>query len=365
MAGGQLGVGRDDAELPLLGECPLAQGVPAVVEGARVPVGPLRSDVVRRVRGPRREVGEERLVRQQRLLLADPRDRLVGHVGHEVVALFGRLLGLDRDRALVDRRVVLMGLAADEAVEVLEAAPGGPVVERAHRARLPDRHLVALAELRRRVAVQLQGLRERRAGVRAHRAVAGSRRRELRDAAHADGVVVPAAQESRPRGRAQRSRVEAVVLEARRRQALGVGRIDRAAERARGAEADIIDQDDEDVGSPLRGPQRLDRRERGVRVLRVIGREPDGRDVGNRQYIALRLRPLGHGCLLDSAYRVTLWVGLLHLIAQRERPARVGALGPRDCQRKPAGSSRPSSEQGEGDAPTIRVRRVVERRSAC
>ena len=47
--------------------------------------------VVRRVRRARREVHEERLVGHERLLLAHPRDRLVGHVLGEVVALLGRL----------------------------------------------------------------------------------------------------------------------------------------------------------------------------------------------------------------------------------------------------------------------------------
>ena len=210
MARRQLGVGRDHAELLLAREGPLAQRVPAVVELARVLVGPLLGDVVRRVGGAGREVDEERLVGHQRLLLADPLDRLVGHVAHEVVALFGRALGLDRRRALVQRRVVLVRLAADEAVEVLEAAAGRPVVERAQRARLPDRHLVALAELGGRVPVELEDLRQRSARVRAHRVVARRRRRDLGDAAHPHRVVVAAAQQRRPRRRAQRRRVEAV-----------------------------------------------------------------------------------------------------------------------------------------------------------
>ena len=170
--------------------------------------------VVRRVRRARREVDEERLVAHQRLLLADPLDRLVGHVLGEVVALLRRLLGLDRGRALVDRRVVLVRLPADEAVEVLEAAAAGrPRVERAERARLPHRHLVALAELRGRVAVQLQRLGQRRAGVRADRVVARRRGRDLRDPAHADRVVVAAREQRRARRRAERGRVEAVELE--------------------------------------------------------------------------------------------------------------------------------------------------------
>ena len=46
---GQLRLGRDHAELLLLRERPLAQGVPAVVEAALVLVRPLRPHVVGRV----------------------------------------------------------------------------------------------------------------------------------------------------------------------------------------------------------------------------------------------------------------------------------------------------------------------------
>ena len=203
---------------------------------------------MRRVRRARREVHEERLVGHERLLLAHPLDRLVGHVLGEVVALLRRRLGLDRRRALVDGRVVLVRLAADEAVEVLEAAAAGrPGVERAHRARLPDRHLVALAELRRRVAVQQQRLRQRRAGVGTDRAVAGRRGGELGDDAHPDRVVVAPGQQRRPRRRAERRRVEAVVLQAVPGQPLGRRRRARPAERARRGEADVVEQDDEHV----------------------------------------------------------------------------------------------------------------------
>ena len=70
--GGQLGIGRDDAELLLTGEGPLALGVPAVVELPGVLVGPFLGHVVRGVGGARREVDEERLVGHQRLLLPHP-----------------------------------------------------------------------------------------------------------------------------------------------------------------------------------------------------------------------------------------------------------------------------------------------------
>ena len=147
---GELAVLRNDAKLLLPRESLIAQLVPALVELALVLVGPFLGHVMRRVRGARRKVGKERLVGRERLLLANPLDRLGGHVIGEVIALLGRLLGIDRRRALVECRIPLVGLAADKAIEVFEAtAAGRPGVERPYRARLPHRHLVALAELRR------------------------------------------------------------------------------------------------------------------------------------------------------------------------------------------------------------------------
>ena len=172
--------------------------------------------VVRGVGRPGREVHEERLVRHQRLLLAHPADRPVGQVLGQVVALLRGRRRLDRCRAVVQRRVPLVVLPADEPVERLEpAAARRPRVERAHRRGLPHRHLVALAELRRRVPVQLQRHRQRRLRVRPQRAVARRRRRRLGDAAHPDRVVVAAGQQRRPGRRAQRRGVEPVVLSAR------------------------------------------------------------------------------------------------------------------------------------------------------
>ena len=246
---------RDDAQflLPLEGD--LALLVPAVGELALVLVDPLLRHVMRRVRGARREVHEERLVGQQRLLLARPVDRLVGQILGQVVALGRRLRRLDRRRALIQRRVPLVVLAADEAVEVLEAAAAGrPRGERPRRAGLPDRHLVALAELRRRVAVELEGQRERRLGVRQDRAVARCGGRDFGDAAHADRVMVAAGEQRLPRRRAQRGGVEARVLQPARGELLEVGRLARPAEGAGRAEADVVDEDDQHVGRALRRP---------------------------------------------------------------------------------------------------------------
>ena len=190
---GELRLGRHDPQLLLAGEHPVAQGVPAVIEAALVPVAPLGGHVVGRMGGAGREVGEERLVGRERMCLPDPGDGVVGEVLGEVVALLRGLLGLDRRRAAVQRGVVLVRLAADEAVEVLEAAATGrPGVERPDRARLPDRHLVALAELRRAVPVEAQDLGDGRRRLRPDRRVPGSGRGDLGHGAHAHRVVVAA-----------------------------------------------------------------------------------------------------------------------------------------------------------------------------
>ena len=91
---------RDDAQLDLPRERLLAHDVPALVELALVLGDPLLRHVVRRVRRARREVHEERLVGRERLLELHPGDRLVRHVGHEVVVRVPR--NLDRVHAVVE-----------------------------------------------------------------------------------------------------------------------------------------------------------------------------------------------------------------------------------------------------------------------
>ena len=267
---GQLALRRYDTELLLAGEGPLPQRVPAVVELAAVSVRPLLGDVMRGVGGAGREVDEERAVRSQGLLPADPADRLVGHVLHEVVAR--GLVHLDRVGALEQRGIPLVGFTADESVEVLEsAAAGRPGVERSDRARLPHRHLMALAELGGVVAVELERARDRRHGVGQDRVVSRCAGCDLGDAAHAHRMVVAAREQRLPRRRAQRRGVETVVAQAVVGQPLRGRRATGTAERAGRAEPDIVEQYDEDVGGAVRRPHRLDRRITGIRVLGVEG----------------------------------------------------------------------------------------------
>jgi hypothetical protein len=94
---------------------------------------------------PGRVLDEDRLVR---LDLMHPRhvvDGVVRHAGHEIPArlAFERV---DLRRVAEQVRLPLVGIAADEAVEVFEAHAGRPLVERPGLAGGEGRRVVVLAE---------------------------------------------------------------------------------------------------------------------------------------------------------------------------------------------------------------------------
>ena len=229
---------------------------------------------------------------------------MVGQVLGEVVALLGCLRRLDRSQPFVQRRVPLVVLAADEPVEVLEAtAAGGPAVERTHRARLPDRDLVALPELCRRVAVQLERLRQRRHRVRSLGGVSGCRCRDLGDAAHPDRVMVTTGQQGGTCRGAQRGRVEAGVLDGVGGDRVEIRRVAWTAERRGRAEPDVVDEDDQDVRGAIRRPQRLDRRKADVGILGVVQDRAGIGLVGDREDGAsLGAGSRGQRCFLQVSW---------------------------------------------------------------
>ncbi len=241
-----------------------------------------------------REVGEERLVGRQRLLGADPGDRLVRHVGGEVVVRVVRHLHLDG--AVDDQRRPLIGLAADEAVELVEPGVRGPAIERPRHAHLPRRRLVILPERRRAVAVLAQDLGQGCDALRPHAGVPRERGRELHDRAGVVGVVVAAGEDRHARRRAERRRVEAVVLEPRSREPIERRHRDAAAERRRMAEPDVVDQEDDHVGR-ARGRLHLEARRR-LGIARIEHRGPRIDRLGDRQD-----RPIDPGRASPPAWR--------------------------------------------------------------
>ena len=245
-ARGELRVLGDDAHRLLLGERHLALLVPALIELALEFLDPLLWRVMRRMRGARRVIGEERLVRRHGVLHAQPVDRLVRHVAIEIVV--GIVMRrLDRPRVLDERRRPLIAVAADEAVEIFEAEADRPQVERTGLARLPVGHVVVLAEPRRVVAVELENIAETALRLRHQRVVAGIPHPRLHDDAGGGAVVIASGEQRRPRRRAQRRGMEIVEPEAGIGDPLHGRRRNRPAEGAGGAEADVVGQDQEDI----------------------------------------------------------------------------------------------------------------------
>src|SRR6267154_4162372 len=168
------------------------------------------------------------------LLLPNPVDGLVGHVFHQMVALFGRPLEFHRCGAFIERRVPLVCLAADETVEIFESAsPGRPGIKRTGWAGLPNWHFMALAELRRRVPIELERPGQWRAGVRKDRIVAGRTAGDFRDSAHSNSVVVASSQTGLSGRGAKRCCVKAIEFQAASRQQFRRRRVTWAAEGAR------------------------------------------------------------------------------------------------------------------------------------
>ena len=209
----QLSVLRDDPELLLACEDLLPVGVPTVVEGALVAVGPLLRHVVRGVRRAGAEVQVERLVGIDLFGVGDELDRLVGEVLGQVVALLGAPRRLDLVVVVDELGVPLARVAAEEAVVALEPAPQRPAVIRPGGGLLARRDQVPLADHVGVVAVRQQHLRQEAVLERDQAVVARVAGRHLGDARHPVAVVVAAGDHARPARRAQRRRVHVVVAQ--------------------------------------------------------------------------------------------------------------------------------------------------------
>jgi hypothetical protein len=126
---------------------------------------------------------------------------------------------------------------------------------------------VVLAEGGGAVAVLLQDLRERRDALRSDRRVARETRRQLHDGARVVHVMIAACEQRNARGLHSAVVVEAVVAQPLAAIVSSVGMWIGPAERARCAEADVVDQHDHDV---RRAVGRLDfKSRRGRRISRV------------------------------------------------------------------------------------------------
>src|SRR5688572_24677789 len=100
-------------------------------------------------------------------------------------------------------------------------------------------------------------------------------------------MMVAPGQQRLAGGRAQGRGMEARVLESRCRKLFRIGCPAWPTKRRRRAEAGVVDQDDEDIGSALGWSQLLDGRITGFRVFCIEGHQPGARAIRNREDVPL------------------------------------------------------------------------------
>ena len=152
-----------DALVDHAAQHPLAVGLVAVVELALVFRRVLLGAVVRRVVRAGAEPHVPGLGRIAGALVAQHPDRLIGKVFRQVIPLFGRIRLIDEPVVLGQVGIPLVGFAAEEAVEPVEALLQRPFRFAAAAGDIFLRHVVVLAHPERAVAVVLQHLTHRRA----------------------------------------------------------------------------------------------------------------------------------------------------------------------------------------------------------
>jgi len=189
---GEHGIRRNDAQFLLAGEGLLAVGIPAAIELAFVAISPFLRHMVGRMHGAGAEVEEEGFVGGHLLGIGDHRPGLCHQIGGEVIALLRCGGRFHLAVVLHQFGVVLMGVAAEEAVEALEAPSQGPAVVGAGGGGLLGWGEVPLADGVGVVAVLQQDLGEEAVLERDDAVGAGEAHRSLGDAGQAVGVVVAA-----------------------------------------------------------------------------------------------------------------------------------------------------------------------------
>ena len=244
----ELGPVGQETELLLPGEGRLPPLVPAGVEVAAVPLDPVRRRVVGGVAGARAEIEEERLVGVGGLQVGDELDRAVGDVRAEVVAVLPRPRRRHAMAVVHERGRELVRLAAEEAVEAVEAAPQRPPGPRRAEVALVVRREVPLADRVRAVAERPEHLGEKAVLLADAGVIPGEAGGEVGDPAHADAVVVAPGEDAGAGRGAQRGGVEVRVAQAVCGQPVERRCGDVGPEAAELCEAHVVEQDDQHVG---------------------------------------------------------------------------------------------------------------------
>ena len=130
VAGSKRGVGIDHAEFDLAVKPLLTDHVPSGVVATPVLLEVLVGRLMGCVGRSERQVGEERTIRAEALVVVDHQQQLIDQVFGEVVPLRRRGRRIDVSVVTHELGVELIGLAREEAVEALEASGKRPLIER-------------------------------------------------------------------------------------------------------------------------------------------------------------------------------------------------------------------------------------------
>src|ERR1700689_4277546 len=153
---------------------------------------------------------------------------------------------IDRQCIAIKSWLPLAGLRTEKSVEVFKAKSRGPAVERTGGVDLPHGRVVPFAEGGRAVAVFFQHLGHGCRLFRPQRGVSGITGRQLGDVAEGHLVTVASGKQRGARGRAHGVDVETVVAKSVVGELLRRGSIDGTAKNAGCAEANVIEENQND-----------------------------------------------------------------------------------------------------------------------
>ena len=248
IARGERGVRRDDAHLLLAGKPFFALDIPAGIEAAAIFIEIALRRLMRGVHGAEGRVEKEGALGDQRNDVADHAGRTVDDVFGDVIAVLDA--GRYADEMIVMRQlgVELVGLALQETVIAVETLLQRPIGEGAGGGTFAHRREMPFAGGEGRIALVAQNLRERRGAFRDRAAHVGKAGVEIRNAAHADRVMVAAGEQAGAGRRAERGGVEAGEARARGGQRVDVGSRHGRAIAAEMRKAGVVEYDHHDVG---------------------------------------------------------------------------------------------------------------------
>ena len=226
----------------------LALDVPAVAENRVVLHDEVARRLMRRVACAEGDPCQPWLIGPRRDVIGDESDRLIDQIFGEVIAALIR--ARHRDARIVTHQLgrILIRLGVHETVIAIEAAAERPAVEWSRWPRLGQRRDVPFAEHVVAIAVRPQHLGNGAGLARDLAAIARITAVEIGKAADADGMVIAPGEQGRARRRAHRRGMEGGVAQSARCDPVDRRRRNRRAIAAEIGEADVVEQNDQDIG---------------------------------------------------------------------------------------------------------------------